>query len=78
MLQVAFQKGIKVPEELKVIGFDDSLIASYTTPPLPTIHQPIKEMAQLAVDTLINIKDEKSFVSGCTIMNVSLVRRGTT
>ena len=78
VLQVAFQKGIKVPEELKVIGFDDSLIASYTTPPLTTIHQPIKEMAQLAVDTLINIKDEKSFVSGCTIMNVSLVRRGTT
>ena len=78
VLQVASQKGIKVPEELKVIGFDDSLIASYTTPPLTTIHQPIKEMAQLAVDTLINIKDEKSFVSGCTIMNVSLVRRGTT
>ena len=78
VLQVASQKGIKVPEELKVIGFDDSIIASYTTPPLTTIHQPIKEMAQLAVDTLINIKDEKSFVSGCTIMNVSLVRRGTT
>ncbi len=77
VLQVAVSKGIKVPEQLKVVGFDDSLIASYTTPPLTTVHQPIKEMAQLAVDTLISIKDERS-ATGCTIMNVSLVRRGTT
>ncbi|MGN0907002.1 MAG: LacI family DNA-binding transcriptional regulator [Bullifex sp.] len=77
VLQVASSKGIKVPEELKVVGFDDSLIAAYTTPPLTTVHQPIKEMAQLAVDTLISIKDERS-ATGCTIMNVSLVRRGTT
>ncbi|MDY3850050.1 MAG: LacI family DNA-binding transcriptional regulator [Bullifex sp.] len=77
VLQVAFSRGIRVPEELRVVGFDDSLIASYTTPPLTTIHQPIKEMAQLAVDTLINLKDERS-ATGCTIMNVSLVKRGTT
>ena len=77
VLQVAFSRGIRVPEELRVVGFDDSLIASYTPPPLTTIHQPIKEMAQLAVDTLINLKDERS-ATGCTIMNVSLVKRGTT
>lgn len=77
VLQVASSRGIRVPEDLKVVGFDDSLIAAYTTPPLTTIHQPIKEMAQLAVDTLISIKDEQS-AKGCTIMNVSLVRRGTT
>ena len=77
VLQVASSRGIRVPEDLKVVGFDDSLIAAYTTPPLTTIHQPIKEMAQLAVDTLISIKDEQS-AKGCAIMNVSLVRRGTT
>ncbi|MDY5930808.1 MAG: LacI family DNA-binding transcriptional regulator [Candidatus Ornithospirochaeta sp.] len=77
VLQVAASKGLRVPEDLKVVGFDDSLIASYTTPPLTTIHQPIREIAELAVSTLISLKEKKS-ASGCTIMNVSLVRRGTT
>ena len=77
VIQVAASKGLRVPEDLKVIGFDDTLIATYTTPQLTTIHQPIKEMAELAVSTLIGLKDEKS-ATGCTIMNVSLVKRGTT
>ncbi|MDD7270495.1 MAG: LacI family DNA-binding transcriptional regulator [Spirochaetales bacterium] len=77
VIQVASTKGLRVPDDLKVVGFDDSLIATYTTPPLTTIHQPIKEMAELAVSTLINLKDERA-ATGCTIMNVSLVRRGTT
>ena len=77
MLQVAAANGLRVPEDLKVVGFDDSLIATYTTPQLTTIRQPIREMADLAVNMLIELKDGKG-VSGCTTMNVSLVRRGTT
>ena len=77
VLQVAAANGLRVPEDLKVVGFDDSLIATYTTPQLTTIRQPIREMAELAVNMLIELKDGKG-VSGCTTMNVSLVRRGTT
>jgi LacI family transcriptional regulator len=37
-----------VPEDLSVIGFDDIQIATYTVPPLTTVHMPIAEMTSIA------------------------------
>ena len=53
LLQVCAKLGRKVPEQLKIVGFDDVNIASLTTPPITTIHQPIKEMAATAVELLV-------------------------
>ena len=51
----ATQKGIKVPEELSVIGFDNTIYAQLCHPPLTTIEQPIEEMAKLALHQLLKI-----------------------
>ncbi|MBO6798514.1 LacI family DNA-binding transcriptional regulator [Maricaulis sp.] len=46
------QSGLRVPEDLSVVGFDDTATASAIWPPLTTIRQPIREMANAAIETL--------------------------
>jgi len=49
------QKQIRVPDDVKVIGFDDIQISKYINPPLTTVKQPIYQMGKEAVDMLINM-----------------------
>lgn len=76
-LQVCRRLGIAVPERMKVIGFDDVNIASLTTPQLTTIHQPIKEMAEIALNLLHDAVSGK-LVAKRTVLPVCLVERETT
>ncbi|MGI9281754.1 MAG: LacI family DNA-binding transcriptional regulator [Endozoicomonas sp.] len=46
-------RGYRIPDDISVIGYDDIELASYTSPPLTTIHQPKAELGRLAADTLI-------------------------
>lgn len=47
-------RGVRVPEDLSVIGFDDIDLAEYVTPQLTTIHQPINQLGQQAATFLFN------------------------
>lgn len=51
---VAHQRGLDVPGELTVCGFDDTALATTIWPELSTIHQPTAEMARLAVEMLVS------------------------
>ena len=53
ILQVAQRLNIALPEELSVVGFDDLLVASLTTPKLTTIRQPLFDMGRQAARLLI-------------------------
>lgn len=75
-LQVCNKLGIKVPEQMKIVGFDDSFVATLTSPQLTTIHQPIKEMAIQAVQ-LLKDAAEKKLVAKQIILPVELIERGT-
>ena len=46
-LQACADLGIKVPQQLKIVGFDDVNIAQFTSPGLTTIHQPVEQMAEI-------------------------------
>lgn len=54
VLQVAHRRGVPVPGELSVAGFDDVPLAAQVWPPLTTVHQPIREIATLATALLID------------------------
>ena len=54
VLQVLLMSGRRVPDDVAVVGFDDSPPALMTTPALSTVHQPVEELAGLAVGTLID------------------------
>ncbi|XHR29811.1 MAG: LacI family DNA-binding transcriptional regulator [Chthoniobacteraceae bacterium] len=45
--------GLKIPEQISVCGFDDSLIAEMATPPLCSVRIPVEELARLSVDALM-------------------------
>lgn len=49
-----YQAGLRVPDDMAVMGYDDIELARYMTPPLTTIHQPKDELGELAIDTLIH------------------------
>ena len=55
ILEEARRRAIRVPEDLSVIGFDDSFLASRSAPPLTTVAQPLIEMGHLAVRSLLQL-----------------------
>lgn len=77
VIQVCHKLGKRIPDDLKLIGFDDITIAKLTSPQLTTIHQPIKEMANLAVRLIKDSSDGK-IVPKQSVLPVALVERETT
>ncbi|EEO01416.1 substrate-binding domain-containing protein [Vibrio cholerae] len=53
VIQAASQRGLRVPDDLSLIGYDDVHIAKFMTPALTTIHQPTYRLGKAAVDTLL-------------------------
>ena len=76
VLQRLYAMGKRVPEDIKVIGFDDTVIAGITTPSITTIHQPIEEMSELSI-AYIDRRRKGEMVPNVTTMPVSLVVRGS-
>ncbi|MEP6907955.1 MAG: LacI family DNA-binding transcriptional regulator [Pseudoxanthomonas sp.] len=53
VISVAHRKGLDVPRDLSVVGFDDTFAATTVWPELTTIHQPVSDMADSAIDILL-------------------------
>lgn len=53
LLQALSRRGIRVPDDMAVIGFDDELFSSATIPPLATVDQNIEQQAVAAIDLLV-------------------------
>jgi LacI family transcriptional regulator len=45
--------GLRVPEDVSIVGFDDIVSASFQNPALTTVHQPLKKMGRMAAETLL-------------------------
>ncbi len=54
VLHAAHAMRVAIPEQVSVVGFDDIPLAAYAAPPLTTVHNPVAEMASLAVDLAID------------------------
>jgi LacI family transcriptional regulator len=54
-LQAARERGIRVPEELSLVGFDDSERTRIVTPTLTSVRQPLVEMGRIAVSLLLRL-----------------------
>ena len=58
-LCAAHERGLRVPEALSIVGFDDIELAAFTSPPLTTVAQPKQRIGALAVDMLLERIDGK-------------------
>lgn len=75
--EFARENGIKIPEQLSVIGYDDIEFSCYLTPPLTTIKQPIYEIGSSSVLKLYNLLD-KHDQSKIDKLSTSIIVRGST
>jgi LacI family transcriptional regulator len=74
----AGERGIAVPGELSVTGFDDSQIASTVWPRITTIRQPIRAMAQAATDALVTLMEGAHRAPEHRLMPYELIVREST
>jgi DNA-binding LacI/PurR family transcriptional regulator len=74
-LQVLGERGVRVPQDVGVIGYDDVVVAKYTNPPLTTVRQDVERGAKLLVELLFQRMEgvETTSVS----MTPDLVLRGS-
>lgn len=70
------EANIKVPEEVKIIGFDDISISQYIDPPITTIKQPIYQIGEEAVRMLVSVI-EKEDINMTKVLKTKLVERGS-
>jgi LacI family transcriptional regulator len=58
VMREAYERNIKIPDELSVIGFDDIHLTEFTIPPLTTVQMSQHELAKIAFKALLNVVDE--------------------
>lgn len=78
VIQGATERGMQIPRDLAIIGFDNTILATTTVPGLTTISQPIADMAERTVEILINTIEKKNSVKKRVLFNPELIVRGTT
>jgi LacI family xylobiose transport system transcriptional regulator len=55
IIEVATERGLRVPEDLSVVGYDDTQVATWARPSLTTVHQPIRRMAAEATRIVLRL-----------------------
>jgi LacI family transcriptional regulator len=78
VLQAAREAGLRVPEDLSVVGFDDIEHATIVTPTLTTVRQPLAEMGRTAVSLLTRLLERQRFETLHVELATRLVEREST
>lgn len=76
-LQVLREAGRSVPGDVALIGYDDSVIARHTDPPLTSVRQPIVEMGRTMARLLLDEIAEPARLRRQVVLPTELVRRGS-
>jgi LacI family transcriptional regulator len=77
-IETARTRGLRVPEDLSVVGFDDTLLARTAAPPLTTVRQPLREMGGVALRTALRLADGEKLESHHVELATELVVRAST
>jgi DNA-binding LacI/PurR family transcriptional regulator len=80
VLHEAHERGIRVPEDLSVTGFDDIPLAAYTVPALTTVRMPVREIVGEAVQTVMDedaVQAARTRRTARTLEPSLVVRRST-
>ena len=78
IMEEARRRSIKVPEDISLIGFDDTFLAKQSTPPLSTIAQPLLDMGQLAIRTMSQMMNGEVLATRHIELATQLVVRDST
>lgn len=77
VLEGVREKGLRVPEDVSVVGFDDTALAMSSAPRLTTVHQPLTDMGSAAIRTLADLRADV-VPTGPMKLNTHLIVRDST
>ncbi|WP_340678759.1 LacI family DNA-binding transcriptional regulator [Paraglaciecola sp.] len=69
------KQGLRVPDDISVVGFDNIKVSAFMNPPLTTIDQPAYDMGKKALDMLLNVIEGKSLIRNIEMLPFTLEER---
>jgi len=72
------EEGLRVPQDITVMGFDDIQWAAFNTPSLTTVRQPLRKMGEIAAETVISMIEQSGKHPGEIAIEPTLVVREST
>lgn len=78
VIQAAKEINLNLPQDLSIIGFDNTVLSTTTSPMLTTVSQPIKEMGSKVVDLLLEEMEESKLYKERLLLSPELVIRQST
>ncbi|MDG4821713.1 substrate-binding domain-containing protein [Asanoa sp. WMMD1127] len=78
VIEAARARGLRVPDDLSVVGFDDTEVARLFSPPLTTVRQPLREMGGVALRTALRVAAGEKLDSHHVELATELIVRGST
>jgi LacI family transcriptional regulator, galactose operon repressor len=76
--EALYERGMRVPDDMSIVGFDDLDEARWAIPPLTTVRQPLTEMAGVATRMLFNLIAGEDLDSDRVELSTPLVIRNST
>jgi DNA-binding LacI/PurR family transcriptional regulator len=77
-LRALQQAGVRVPQDIQIIGFDDELKVQLSNPPLSTVRQPVSEIGRAAAGLLLDMIEGRPISSRHITLPTELILRGST
>jgi LacI family transcriptional regulator len=77
-MQAGLERGLRIPDDLSVVGFDDTAEAELVTPRLTTVHQPLAEIGRMGVSLLTRLLENQRLEALHVELETKLVVRGST
>ena len=78
VIEAARRRGVRIPQDLSVVGFDDTKVAVLASPPLTTVRQPLREMGGVALRTALRLAAGEELDSHHVELATELVVRQST
>ena len=78
VIEAARARGLRIPEDLSLVGFDDTQVARYASPPLTTVRQPLRKMGRVALRTALRLAAGEQLDSHHVELATELIVRQST
>jgi LacI family transcriptional regulator len=78
LYEAARQRGLRIPQDLSVVGFDDLPVARWVSPPLTTVRQPLAEMGRAAAQMLGDLIEGRQLRTKRLELSAELIVREST
>ncbi|WP_037909132.1 LacI family DNA-binding transcriptional regulator [Actinacidiphila yeochonensis] len=77
VLEAASALGLRTPEDLSVVGYDDVAVAQWSRPALTTVHQPLRKMAEAGAEMLLRLRAGEATTTRMELAISLVVRKST-